>query len=322
VISTGQRNAPPSIPGLDRVSALDNVSVMELDRTPEHLAVIGAGYVGLEFAQMFRRFGSRVTVIGRGPVVLGREDADVAAALLTVLRDDGIDVRLDTETQGVEPLAGGGVRLTAHQREATWTLDASHLLLAAGRRPNTDDLDAEAGGVALDARGYVVVTPALETTAPGTYAIGDVKGGPAFTHIAYDDFRILERNLLHGGADTTTNRLVPYTVFTDPQLGRIGMTEEEARTAGRNVRIASMPMSHVARALEMDETRGFMKAVVDADSGQILGAAVLGVEGGELASVLQVAMMGRLPYTALRDGVFSHPTMAESLNNLFASLDP
>lgn len=322
VISTGLRNAPPAIAGLDTVTALDNISIMELDRVPEHLIVLGAGYVGLEFAQMFRRFGSTVTVIGRGPVVLGREDPDIAEALLAILREDGIDVRLDANTTSVAPLPGGGVRLTVTQGEATTTIDGSHLLLAAGRRPNTDDLDAAAGGVDLDERGFVVVSPGLETSAPGTYAIGDVKGGPAFTHIAYDDYRILHRNLLKGESATITGRLVPYTVFTDPQLGRIGMTEQEAHAAGIDFCVATLPMTHVARAIEMDETRGFMKAIVDVDTKRILGAAVLGLEGGELATVFQVAMMGGLPYTALRDNVFSHPTMAESLNNLFASIDP
>ncbi|MBC7895948.1 MAG: mercuric reductase [Cytophagaceae bacterium] len=321
VISTGLRNAPPDIAGLDTVTALDNVSIMELDRAPEHLVVIGAGYVGLEFAQMFRRFGSTVTVVGRGPALLGREDADIADALLNILREDGIEFHLDTNTRSVATGPGGGIRLTVQRGEITSTIDGSHLLLAAGRRPNTDDLDAAAGGVNLDSKGFVVVSPTLETSAAGTYAIGDVKGGPAFTHIAYDDFRILNHNLLNGGSATTTDRLLPYTVFTDPQLGRVGMTEQEAREAGRDVRVATMPMSHVARAIEMDETRGFMKAIVDTKTNRILGAAVLGLEGGELATVLQVAMMGGLPYTALRDTVFSHPTMAESLNNLFAALD-
>jgi pyruvate/2-oxoglutarate dehydrogenase complex dihydrolipoamide dehydrogenase (E3) component len=199
-------------------------------------------------------------------------------------------------------------------------LEGSHLLVAAGRRPNTDGLGLEAAGVETDARGFVKVDERLRTNVPGIYAIGDVNGGPAFTHISYDDFRILRANLLEGGSATTTGRLVPYTVFIDPQLGRVGLGEAEATASGRDVRIAKMPMSYVARALEVDEPRGFMKAVVDAGSGQVLGCAVLGLEGGELMAALQVAIMGRLPYTALRDAVFAHPTLAESLNNLFATL--
>jgi pyruvate/2-oxoglutarate dehydrogenase complex dihydrolipoamide dehydrogenase (E3) component len=200
-------------------------------------------------------------------------------------------------------------------------VEGSHLLVSAGRPPNTDALNLEAAGVETDKRGFVKANERLETNVPGIYAVGDVKGGPAFTHISYDDFRIIRTNLLEGGDASTADRLVPYTVFIDPQLGRIGLSEQEAREQGRNIRVAKMPMSYVARALEMDEARGFMKAVVDADTDQILGCAILGIEGGEIMAMLQIAMMGGLPYTALRDAVFSHPTLAESLNNLFAMLD-
>ncbi len=200
-------------------------------------------------------------------------------------------------------------------------LSGSHLLVAAGRRPNTDGLNLEAAGVRTDAHGYVVANEHLATSAPDVYALGDVNGGPAFTHISYDDFRIVRTNLLEGGRATTTDRLLPYTVFIDPQLGRIGLTETEARARGRTVKVAKMPMSRVARALEVDEPRGVMKAVVDAETDKILGGAILGLEGGELMSMLQLAMMGNLPYTALRDAIFAHPTLAESFNNLFASFD-
>ena len=316
VINAGCRPASPPVPGLDAVPALDSTSIMELDVVPEHLLVLGGGNVGLEFGQMFRRFGARVTVVQRGPALLAREDADVADAVAGIMREDGIEVLLDAETTA----APGGVRLEVRVGGETRALEGSHLLVAAGRRPNTDGLGLEAAGVATDRRGYVRVDERLRTNVPGIYAIGDVNGGPAFTHISYDDFRILWANLLEGGSATTTGRLVPYTVFIDPQLGRVGLSEAEAVAAGRDVRVAKMPMSHVARALEVGEPRGFMKAVVDAGTGQILGCAVLGIEGGELMAALQVAMMGRLPYTALRDGVFAHPTLAESLNNLFASL--
>jgi pyruvate/2-oxoglutarate dehydrogenase complex dihydrolipoamide dehydrogenase (E3) component len=268
---------------------------------------------------MFRRFGARVTVVQRGPALLAREDADVAEAVAGIMREDGIEALLDSEATTAAAVPGG-VRLEVRVDGETRALEGSHLLVAAGRRPNTDGLGLEAAGVETDRRGYVRVDERLRTNVPGIYAIGDVNGGPAFTHISYDDFRILRANLLEGGGATTTGRLVPYTVFIDPQLGRVGLSEAEAAAAGRDVRVAKMPMSHVARALEVDEPRGFMKAVVDAGTGQILGCAVLGLEGGELMAALQVAMMGHLPYTALRDGVFAHPTLAESLNNLFASM--
>ncbi len=211
--------------------------------------------------------------------------------------------------------------MTVETPEGERTLSGSHLLVAAGRPPNTDLLNLEAAGVETDRRGFIKVNERLETSVAGIWALGDVKGGPAFTHISYDDFRILRTNLLEGGEATISERLVPYTVFIDPQLGRIGLSEQEARDQGRNFHLAKMPMSYVARALEVDEARGFMKAVVDADTHQILGCAVLGIEGGEIMAMMQIAMMGKLPYTALRDAVFSHPTLAESLNNLFASID-
>jgi pyruvate/2-oxoglutarate dehydrogenase complex dihydrolipoamide dehydrogenase (E3) component len=319
VINVGCRPASPPVPGLDAVPALDSTSIMELDAVPEHLVVLGGGYVGLEFGQMFRRFGARVTIVQRGPALLAREDPDVAEAVAGIVREDGVEVLLDADAVGAAA-EGGRVRLDVRTGGETRVLDGSHLLVAAGRRPNTDGLGLEAAGVETDARGYVRVDERLRTNVPGIYAIGDVNGGPAFTHISYDDFRILRANLLEGGSATTVGRLVPYTVFIDPQLGRVGMSEAEAAAAGREVRVAKMPMTSVARALEVDESRGFMKAVVDAASEQILGCAVLGIEGGELMAALQVAMMGRVPYTALRDAVFAHPTLAESLNNLFATL--
>jgi pyruvate/2-oxoglutarate dehydrogenase complex dihydrolipoamide dehydrogenase (E3) component len=326
VINTGLRSAVPPLRGLDEVPYLTSTSVLELTELPEHLVVLGGGYVGLEFAQAFRRFGSRVTVVQRDAQLLPREDADVAEAVAEILRDEGIEVLLSAEAVRAERTGGdaGGVRLLWRARGADGAevaVDGSHLLVATGRTPNSNDLRLDAAGVETDARGYVRVNDRLETSAPGVYAIGDVKGGPAFTHISYDDFRILRTNLLEGGSATTPGRLVPYTVFIDPQLGAVGMTEREARTEGRRVRVAKLPMTSVARALEVDETRGFMKAVIDAESGQILGATVLGLEGGEIATLFQIAMMGKLPYTALRDGVFSHPTIAEALNNLFTAMD-
>jgi pyruvate/2-oxoglutarate dehydrogenase complex dihydrolipoamide dehydrogenase (E3) component len=320
VIDSGQRPAIPKAQGLDGVPYLTSTSIMELTEVPEHLLVLGGGYVGLEFGQMFRRFGARVTVVHRGDQLLPREDTDVAEEIARILHEDGIDVVLGATTTTV-CRADGGIRLEYTTANVRASVTGSHLLVATGRTPNTDGLNLGAAEVETDDRGYIRTNERLGTSAPHTYAVGDVKGGPAFTHISYDDFRILRANLLHGGKATTTGRMVPYTVFIDPPLGRIGMTERDARAAGRTVRVATLPMTRVARAIELDETRGFMKAVVDAESGWLLGAAVLGVEGGETAALFQMAMMGDLPYTVLKDGIFSHPTLAESLNTLFMKLD-
>jgi len=322
IINAGARPSLPQIAGIADVPYLNSTTIMELGEVPAHLLVIGGGYIGLEFGQMFRRFGSQVTVIQRGPKLLAREDDDVADAVAEIMRQDGIELLLDSEAPRVARAADGAIALTVRAKDgAERVIAGSHLLVAAGRTPNSDTLNLPAAGVRADKHGFIEVSERLETNVPGIYALGDIKGGPAFTHISYDDFRILRANLIEGGAASTRDRLVPYTVFIDPQLGRVGLSEAEARAQGRAVRVARLPMTSVARALEVDETRGFMKALVDADTNQILGAAVLGIEGGEIMSALQIAMLGRLPYTALRDGVFAHPTLAESLNNLFMALD-
>jgi pyruvate/2-oxoglutarate dehydrogenase complex dihydrolipoamide dehydrogenase (E3) component len=318
-INTGGRGVLPPVEGLDSVPTLDNASIMELDCLPEHLLVLGGGYIGLEFAQMFRRFGSEVTVVQRGPRLLSREDEDVAGEVARILGEDGIRVLLETSTLRAER-DGAGVRLTLRGPGGEQALDGSHLLVAAGRAPDTSALDLAAAGIATDAHGYVVVDDRLQTNVPGVHALGDVKPGPAFTHISYDDFRIIRTNLIEGGNASIRGRLVPYTVFIDPQLGRVGLSETEARAGGGRVLVARMPMSAVARAKEVDERRGFMKAVVDADTGRILGCAILGIEGGELMSMIEIAMMAGLPCTALRDGVFAHPLLAESLNSLFSKV--
>lgn len=322
VLDTGTRPLVPRIAGLEDTPFLDSTSIMELSKPPEHLIVLGGGTVGLEFAQMFRRFGSRVTVVDRDSQLLSHEDADVAAAVAQIFADDGIDVRLGVDTLRVAAGQDGSLTLVYADGSGSETLlTGSHLLIAVGRVPNTDELNLSPAGIAVDEHGYVKVNERLETSAAGVFALGDVTGEPQFTHVSYDDFRVLRTNLLDAGHATTAGRVIPYTVYIDPQLGRIGLTERDARRAGHDVRLATLPMARVARAIEVDETRGFMKAVVDAESQRILGAAVLGAEGGELASMLQIAMMGNLPYTALRDGMFAHPTLAESLNNLFRRLE-
>jgi pyruvate/2-oxoglutarate dehydrogenase complex dihydrolipoamide dehydrogenase (E3) component len=319
-INTGTRPAVPSIAGLDTVPYLDNDRILDLDYVPEHLLILGGGYIGLEFSQMFRRFGSKVTVIQSGPQLLRGEDQDVAAKVLEILREDGVEFLLNTRTEKAAR-SNGTVSLKVVTAGEAQTIEGSDLLLAAGRVPNTGALKPAAGGIELDERGFIRANQRLETSAPGVYAIGDVKGGPQFTHISYDDYRILKANLLDGGNRNVGDRMVPYTVFMDPQLGRVGMTESEARQSGRKIRVARMPMSSVARALELDETRGLMKALVDAETEEILGATVLGIEGGEVMAVFQMAMMGRVKYSVLRDAVFAHPTLAESLNNLFLHFD-
>jgi len=319
-INAGCRPSVPSLEGLESVPYLDSTSIMELDAVPEHLLVIGGGYIGLEFGQLFRRFGSRVTIIQRASQFLRGEDADIAAEVLSIMKQDGIEIFLNAKVQRATK-EGSQIKLTVvcgedHGGE-TQTLDGSHLLVATGRVPNSDTLNIAAAGIAADERGFIQVNARLETNVAGIYALGDIKGGPAFTHISYDDFRIIRTNLIQRGSASTDGRLVPYTLFIDPQLGRVGLTEAEARAQNRKIRVAKMPMNRVARAEEVDESRGFMKAVVDADSGQILGAVVLGLEGGEVMSMIELAMMGKLPYTVLHDAIFAHPNLSEALNNLF-----
>ena len=319
-INTGGRPLKPSLAGIEEVTTLDSTSIMELDELPEHLLVLGGGYVGLEFGQMFRRFGSEVTIVQRGGQLLAREDTDVAEAVLKVMEEDGIRILLDTEAVGVKKTEAE-IELTVRTPQGEQKMNGSHLLAATGRKPNAEVLNLAAAGIETDKQGNIKVNNKLETNVSGVYALGDVKGGPQFTHISYDDFRIIRTNLLQGGKATTDERLVPYTVFIDPQLGRVGINEAEAKEKGLSFRVAKLPMSKVARAIEMSETRGFMKAIIDANTKQILGAAVLGVEGGELMAMFEIAMLGKLPYTVLENAIFAHPTLAESMNNLFLQMD-
>lgn len=319
-IDTGTRPALPELPGLADAQPLNSESIQELDRLPEHLIVLGGGYVGCEFAQMFRRFGSRVTLVEQTEAFLPREDPDVAQQVLEIFQEEGVDVLLGASTQQVQGMSGQSVRLRLQTPSGERAVEGSDLLVALGRVSNTEELNLPAAGVETDSRGFIKVNDRLETTATGVWALGDVNGGPQFTHSSLDDYRIVVANL-SGGNRSTADRLIPYTLFIDPELGRVGMTETEARGRGHRVRVARLPASAVPRAMTTGETRGYLKAVVDADTDQLLGASILAAQGGEVMAVIQVAMRAGLPYMALRDMVFAHPTMAEGLNDLFGRLE-
>lgn len=320
-IDVGTRPDPPRLEGLESAGYLTNESIMELQQIPEHLIVLGGGYIGLEFGQMFRRFGSRVTVIHRGEHLLAREDADIAQELQKALVADGIEFRLNSNPVKVEKQQGQVIVAIA-SGERTETITGTHILAATGRRPNTDDLGLDKAGIALDSHGYIEVNGRLETGVPGIWALGDVKGGPAFTHISYNDYQIAYANIIGGKNLTIVNRYLPYSLFTDPQLGRVGMTEKEARATGRKLKIGTYPMAYVARAIERDETSGFMKIIVDAETDRILGAAILGIEGGELVQILGALILADAPYTVLKGAVYIHPTLAEGFFGLMDSVKP
>ncbi len=320
-VNAGTRPFVPDIPGLSEVAALDSTSIMELDNVPEHLVILGGGYIGFEFAQMFARFGSRVTLIEHAKRLLEREDEDVSNEIVRVLKSEGVHFEIGWEVKRVGRDSSGQIELELQGDAGSSHITGSHLLVAIGRTSNADRLNLELTGLKTDARGYIPVNPSLETDVAGIYALGDIKGGPAFTHISYDDYRIVRDVLLHGATRTTTDRLVPYTMFTDPQLARVGLSEDQARKSGKNLRLYRLPMTSAARAIEMNETAGMMKAVVDAETDLILGATVLSYEGGEVMAVLQMAMIGGVTSSAICNGVFAHPTMSESLNNLFSG-DP
>jgi pyruvate/2-oxoglutarate dehydrogenase complex dihydrolipoamide dehydrogenase (E3) component len=320
-IDTGGRPNIPDIPGINPASVLTNESMMELKELPEHLIVLGGGYIGLEFGQMFRRYGSRVTIIHNQAQIVPREDPEIASELQKILEGEGIEFHLNVQATRMEQ-ANGAVKVSLAGAHGSLTISGTHLLAAVGRRPNTDDLDLDKSGVETDKFGFIRVNSRLETNVPGIWALGDVKGGPAFTHISYNDFQIIDANLTQGKNLTTENRIVPYCVFTDPQLGGVGMTEKEARAAGHKLKIGTLPMSHVARAIERDETAGLMKVIVDAANDRILGAAILGCEGGELVHVLYTLMLGDLPYTLLKGAIYIHPTLTEGFFTLLDSVKP
>jgi pyruvate/2-oxoglutarate dehydrogenase complex dihydrolipoamide dehydrogenase (E3) component len=316
-INTGSHTTVPPIPGLDTVDYLTSTTIMELKELPDRLAIIGGGYIALEFAQVFRRLGSEVVVIQRGEVFLPNEDRDIAEEIRKVLTEDGIEFLDNAETDEVRPAAHGiEVRCSRHRAPAT--VHCSHLMVAVGRTPSTDGLGLEAAGVQVDPKGAITVDDRLETTAANVYAMGDCNGGPLFTHVSWDDYRILLANVLHDAGRSTAGRLVPYTLFIDPELGRVGLTEEQALAQGYDVRVARLPAAKVPRANTAGETTGMLKAVIDRKTDLILGCSLFCHEAGEVASVVQMAMIAGLPYTQVRDTIFTHPTMAESLNLLFA----
>lgn len=320
-INTGTRASLPPLQGLDSVDYLTNASIMELKELPEHLLVLGGGYIGLEFGQMFRRFGSRVTVIHRGGQILPREDGDVTAELQKALEAEGITFLLNANSTRVEK-KGEQIHLTVESGTSLSNLIGSHLLVAVGRKPNSDQLGLDKSGVETDKDGFIRVNGRLETNVPGIWALGDVKGGPAFTHISYNDFQIIYGNLVEDKNLTIDNRLVPYSVFTDPQLGGVGMTEKEARKKGYRLKIGKIPMSYVARAIERDETAGLMKLVVDASNDRILGASILSPEGGELVQIIGTVIRAGLPYKFLKGAVYIHPTLAEGFFSLMEDVKP
>jgi pyruvate/2-oxoglutarate dehydrogenase complex dihydrolipoamide dehydrogenase (E3) component len=320
-INTGTRPAIPALDGLDRIDYLTNAGIMQLRELPAHLLVVGGGYIGLEFGQMFRRFGSDVTIVHRDDHVLPREDADVTLELQKALEKEGIRFLLRARPTRVDQ-QDGQIILKAETAGGSETVRGSHLLIATGRRPNTDDLGLDSAGVQLTPEGFVKVNGRLETNVGGIWALGDVKGGPAFTHISYNDYQIVYANLIEGKSLSTDHRLVPYAVFTDPQLGRVGLTEKEARAAGHKLKVGKIPTAWVARAIERDETAGLMKVVVDAATDQILGAAILASEGGELVQILEFVMRAGAPYTLLKGAVYIHPTMAEGFWTLMEEVKP
>jgi pyruvate/2-oxoglutarate dehydrogenase complex dihydrolipoamide dehydrogenase (E3) component len=320
-LNVGTRATIPPTPGLADARPMTNIELLELHRLPQHLVVLGGGYVGLEFAQAYRRFGSRVAVVQHAPQLLGQEDPDVAEAMTQLFGDEGIEVLLSAEPLQVEGRSGEGVRLRVRTPQGERLLEGSDILVATGRTPNTAGIGLDTAGVRLDGRGYVQVNDRLETSAPGVWAIGECAGSPQFTHVSENDFHVIRDNLA-GGNRTTRDRLIPFCLFTDPELARVGLNETEARRRGVAVRVARSPMGAVLRTWTTGENRGFMKALVDARSDRILGFTMFGPEAGEVMAAVQTAMLAGMPYTGLRDAILAHPTMAEGLGGLFSAVPP
>ena len=319
-INLGTHATIPNVPGLEAARPLTHIEALELDRLPEHLIVLGGGYVGLELAQAYRRFGSRVTIVQRGGLLSDRVDADVALEIDRFLKEEDVRMVLGAQVERVEGSSGSEVRVFVRTATGKETIQGTDILVATGRTPNTSGVGLEAADVRVNAEGYIEVNDRLETTAPGVWAIGECcAGNPQFTHVSFDDFRILRDNLA-GGSRTRRDRLIPYCMFTDPQLAHVGLTEREAQARGIPVRVARLPMSAVLRAMTTGETRGFMKALIGASDDRILGFTMVGSEAGEILATVALAMQAGLPYTALRDAVITHPTMVEGLGSLFSTV--
>ncbi len=318
-INTGTRPLIPSIPGLKEAGFLTSESIMELEQLPEHLLILGSGYIGLEFAQMFRRFGSRITVIGQSEQILSQQDPDIAIAVQTLLEREDIEFLLNAKVLKADR-AGNAIKLQIQVANQQIELQGSHLLIAVGRVPTTDSLNLAAAGVATDARGFIVVNDRLETNVPGIWALGDINGGPQYTHVSLDDYRIIKANLIDGGNRNTSDRPIPSCLFIDPELAHLGLTETEARQQGYAIRVAKLDASAIPRARTLGKTDGLLKAIVDTETGHILGASLLCHEAGEVISTVQMVIQAQMPYTVLRDGVLTHPTMTEGLNLLFSKM--
>jgi len=320
-INTGTRPRIPPIPGLDQVEYLTNRNIMELDAVPAHLIALGGNYLGLEFGQMFRRFGSEVTVVELSDQIVPREDPEVSASLKEALEEEGIKFRLGARTTKIAKTPDG-VAVTIEKKDGTdEALKGSRLLVCVGQTPNSDNLGLDQAGIETDQAGFIKHNGTLETNVPGVWVLGDVKGGPAFTHVSYDDYLVIFDNLVNGKNRTIDNRMVPYALYTEPELGRIGLSEREARKAGYRLKIGSVPMAYVARAIERGETHGLMKIVINADNDRILGATILGAEGGELVQILMALMMGDAPWTLFHNAMFIHPTLAEGFFALMANVE-
>jgi dihydrolipoamide dehydrogenase len=319
-IDTGAVPVVPDTPGLKDIAYLNSTTILELKEKPEHLLIVGGGYIAVEYAQMFRRFGSEVTILERSERLMGKEDEDLSELLTEILTEEHINVLTHTKVTSYEKLAGAKVGVHIENNDEASTIVCSHVLIAVGRKPQTNNLGLENTDIKLDDHGFVLVDEFLQTGVEQVYALGDVNGGPAFTHISYNDYVVVSKNLLEGAKLSTHGRQVPYCVFTDPQIGRIGLSENQAREQGLDFQVAKLPMKNVARAIESSETKGFMKAIVDSHTRQILGATIIGEQGGETMTVLQLAMAGNLTCDQLKDTIFAHPLYAESINNLFMTL--
>jgi dihydrolipoamide dehydrogenase len=319
-INTGASPRIPDIEGIKAIKYLTSSTILELEEVPEHLLIVGGGYIGLEFGQMFKRFGSRVTILEQSSQLMPKEDNDVCEVMSDIFKEEGIAVLTEAKVLKFETLANDKINVALDLKDEKTKISCSHVLIASGRSPQTADLGLENTSVKCDTHGFIQVNEFLETNAAHIYALGDVKGGPAFTHISYNDYIVVTKNILEGSKMSIKDRMIPYCMFTDPQLGRIGITEAQAKEKGIDYLVAKIPMKNVARAIETAETRGFMKAVVDKKTKQILGATIIGEQGGEIMSVLQMAMMGKITYEEIRFAIFAHPLYAESLNNLFMSI--